>query len=168
MESSLRILRGFMILLALLCANSGWGSISCPLARQGYPIPPQTDSICLFSSGFCSPKTSTFSIHYVPEVVAQVVDVGLNHILINFCTNPLMDGARSWRGPRKKDEFFFSCFIMAPTTVGDLIIDVATATDMNFTSLMSLTWIQTNHFVNMVFITNYWFLCRQFYLCLQE
>ena len=82
--------------------------------------------------------TSTFSIRYVPELVAQGVDVGLNDTLINFCTNPLMDGARPWRGPREKDEYFFSCLIMALTTVGDLVIDVAAATGMNFTSLMSL------------------------------
>ena len=48
--------------------------------------------------------TSTFSICHVPELVAQGVDVGLNDTLINFCTNPLIDGARPWRGPREKDE----------------------------------------------------------------
>jgi hypothetical protein len=78
--------------------------------------------------------TSTFFIRYVPELVAQGVDVGLNDTLINFCTNLLMDGARPWRGPRVKDGYFFSCLIMTLTTVGDLVIDVAATTGMNFTS----------------------------------
>jgi hypothetical protein len=79
-------------------------------------------------------STSTFFICYVPELVAQGVYVGLNDKLIIFYTNPLMDGARPWRGPREKDGYFFSCLIMALTTVGDLVIDVAAATGMNFTS----------------------------------
>ena len=80
--------------------------------------------------------TSTFSIRHVPELVAQGVDVGLNDTLINFCTNPLMDGSRPWRGAREKDEYFFSCLIMALTTVGDLVIDVAAATGMIFISFI--------------------------------
>ena len=78
--------------------------------------------------------TSTFFIHYVPELVAQDVNVGLNNIFINFWTNPLMDGTRLWRGPREKDEYFFSCLKMASTTVGNLVSDVAAAIGMNFTS----------------------------------
>ena len=78
---------------------------------------------------------STFFIRYVLELVAQGVDVGLNDTLINFYTNPLMDGARPWRGPREKDEYFFSCLIMALTTAEDLVIDVAAATGMNFTCI---------------------------------
>ena len=92
--------------------------------------------------------TSIFSIRYIPELVAHDVEVGLNDTLINFCTNPLVDGARLWRGPRENDKYFFSCFIMALTTVGDLVIDIVAAISMNFTSLMSLIWIQPNHFVN--------------------
>jgi hypothetical protein len=57
---------------------------------------------------------------------------------------------------------------MALITIGDLVIDVAAATGMNFILLMSLIWIQTNHFVNMVLITNYWFFYRQCYSCLQK
>ena len=78
--------------------------------------------------------TSTFFIRHVPELVAQGVDLGLSDTLINFCTNPLMDGARPWRGPKEKDEYFFSCLIMALTTVGNLIIDVAAATGTIFIS----------------------------------
>jgi hypothetical protein len=78
--------------------------------------------------------TSTFSIRYVPKLVAQGVDIGLNDTLINFCTNPLMNDVRPWRGPREKDEYFFPCLIMALTTVGNLVIDVAPATGMNFIS----------------------------------
>ena len=51
--------------------------------------------------------TSTFSIRYVPELMAQVVDVGLNDTLINFYTNSLMDGARPWKGPRDNDEYSY-------------------------------------------------------------
>jgi hypothetical protein len=82
--------------------------------------------------------SSTFSIRDVPELVAHGVDVGLNDTLINHCTNPLMDGARPWRGPREKDEYFFSCLVMALTTVGDIVIDVAVGTGMKYSSLLSL------------------------------
>ena len=71
MESSLRTLRGFMILLALLCVRSGWGSISCPLARQGFPIPPRTDSISFFSSGFRGPRTPCLGLLHFPFVMYQ-------------------------------------------------------------------------------------------------
>ena len=66
------------------------------------------------------------------------MDVGLDDTLIALCTNPLKGGARLYRGPREMDELFFSCLIMALSTVGDLVIDVAAPTGMNFTSLMSL------------------------------
>ena len=82
--------------------------------------------------------TSTFSIHYVQELVAQGVNFDLNDTFINLCTNPLIDGVQPWRGLREKDEYFFSCLIMVLTIVGDLVIDVAPAIGMNFTSLMSL------------------------------
>lgn len=61
--------------------------------------------------------TSIFFIRYVQELVAHDVEVGLNDTLIYFCTNPLVDGARPWRGPKEKDKYFFLCLIMALTTV---------------------------------------------------
>jgi len=66
------------------------------------------------------------------------VDVDLNNTSINFYTNLLMDGTRPWRGLREEDKYFFSCLIMALITIGDLVIDVAAATGMNFILLMSL------------------------------
>ena len=82
--------------------------------------------------------TSTYPMHYIPELMAHCVDVGLNDTLINLCINSLMDGARPWKKPREKDEYLFSCLLMVLTTVGDLVIDVAAAIGMNFTSLMFL------------------------------
>ena len=67
----------------------------------------------------------------MPELVAHGLNVGLNDTLINHCTNPLMDGARPWRGPREKDEYFYACLVLALTTVGDVVIDVAAGTGMN-------------------------------------
>jgi hypothetical protein len=80
---------------------------------------------------------STFCIRDVPELVAHGVNVGLNDTLINHCTNPVMDGARPWRGPREKDEYIFACLVLALTTAGDLVIDVAAATGMYLSSLLS-------------------------------
>ena len=71
MENSLRALRGFMILLALPCARSRWGSISCPLVRQKFPIPPQTNSISFFSNGFPGPRTPCLGLLHFPFVMYQ-------------------------------------------------------------------------------------------------
>jgi hypothetical protein len=79
------------------------------------------------------PEVSVSLDFYIFHSICTKVG-GLNDTLINFCTNPLMDGVRPWRSPREKDEYFFSCLIMALTTVGVLVIDVVAATGMNFTS----------------------------------
>ena len=76
--------------------------------------------------------SSDFYIRYVPEFVAHGLNVGLNDTLINHCTNPLMDGARPWRGPREKDEYFFACLVLALTSAGDIVIDVAAGTGMKY------------------------------------
>ena len=80
--------------------------------------------------------TSAFHVRDVPELVAHGLNVGLNDTLINHCTHPLMDGARPWRGPREKDEYFFACLILALTTAGDIVVDVAASTGMIYSTLL--------------------------------
>ena len=172
MERVLKTLRGFMIILVLLCARSGWGSIFCPLARQGFSIPPRTNSIFFFSNGFHGPRTPCLGLLYFSFVMYKSwwrrvwMLASTTHWLI-FVPIYSGDGAQPWRGPRENDEYFFSCLIMALTTVGDLVTDIAVVTDMNFTSLMSLIWIQ-------LIILWIWYLLqivdfiREFYSCLQK
>jgi len=47
------------------------GSISCPLARQRFPIPLRTDSISLFSSGFCKPRTPCLTLLHFSFIMYQ-------------------------------------------------------------------------------------------------
>jgi hypothetical protein len=76
----------------------------------------------------------------VLELDAVGIDCATDDVLLNLVTKDtqLMQKTIPWRGPRKKDPFFFQMLIKSTMLVGDIGLDFTASTGLNFVVYLSL------------------------------
>ena len=70
------------------------------------------------------PQHSLFCLRDTNELKALGIGLDMDDAIMNYTTTPLMDGSKTWRGPREKDISFMSSLIMATTDIGQVVVDV--------------------------------------------